>query len=615
MTRDTVTSMVFTVTRTGDSTAASDVAWSIAGSSGSPAAADDFVGNAFPSDTLSFLANESVKTITINVQGDTAFESFDGYTLTLNSATVGTITTATAAGSIVADDFQNLSAGDIVISGLASDAPDEISFVPLVDLQPFAPIVFTDNGWNGTALGTTEGAIVYSAPAGGLTAGTKVAIEFAPTITLLAGTGTAVDVGNFGLSTSGDSLLAYVGLSTAPTFLFGVTTWFEYPSTGVPTTNQTYLPASLMVGTTAVGALGPATPTLPALPGEVDNVQYNDAAGTTGTPAAIRALVANKANWLTDNNPITLTTTNFTISAPTNTAPTITSIAAQTIGAGSATNSLNFTVGDAETADGSLTVTATSTNPTLAPIANIVFSGTGASRSVVVTPVAGQTGSSTMMLTVSDGALSSVTEFTLNVVAAPKVETIVFGDGTDSRSMITSITVNFDSDVSVGSGAFILEQGGSAGFTPIPSIDITISVNSTVVAGKTVSVLTFISPAPSTFIAGGSLPDGNYKLTVQSSLVALTTESSIKLDGDSDGIAGGNFVKGAVEADAFFRRFGDGDGNRTVRLQELGQLRAAINKAKPNPLYDARYDFDSNNTVQLAELGRLRSRINIRLNF
>ena len=53
---------------------------------------------------------------------------------------------------------------------------------------------------------------------------------------------------------------------------------------------------------------------------------------------------------------------------------------------------LRFTVGDVETAAGSLTVSGTSSNTTLVPNANIVFGGSGANRTVTVTPAANQTG-------------------------------------------------------------------------------------------------------------------------------------------------------------------------------------------------------------------------------
>ena len=57
-------------------------------------------------------------------------------------------------------------------------------------------------------------------------------------------------------------------------------------------------------------------------------------------------------------------------------------------------------MGDAETAPGSLTLSGATTNATLVPVGNIVFGGTGAARTVTVTPAANQNGSAT--ITVSD---------------------------------------------------------------------------------------------------------------------------------------------------------------------------------------------------------------------
>ena len=51
-----------------------------------------------------------------------------------------------------------------------------------------------------------------------------------------------------------------------------------------------------------------------------------------------------------------------------------------------------FTVDDDESAAGSLTVSGTSSNQTLVPNASIAFGGSGASRTVTVTPAAGQAG-------------------------------------------------------------------------------------------------------------------------------------------------------------------------------------------------------------------------------
>ena len=54
---------------------------------------------------------------------------------------------------------------------------------------------------------------------------------------------------------------------------------------------------------------------------------------------------------------------------PENDAPTITAVADQTIDEDTDTGALGFTIGDAETPAGDLTVTATSATPDLVPMA------------------------------------------------------------------------------------------------------------------------------------------------------------------------------------------------------------------------------------------------------
>ena len=108
--------------------------------------------------------------------------------------------------------------------------------------------------------------------------------------------------------------------------------------------------------------------------------------------------------------------TNFTVTVnAVNDAPTISGIASLTIGLDSTTGPLSFTVGDVETAAGSLAVTGDSSNLSLVPLSNIVFGGSGASRTVTVTPATGQSGTATLTLTVSDGQLATNTSFVLTV--------------------------------------------------------------------------------------------------------------------------------------------------------------------------------------------------------
>jgi subtilisin-like proprotein convertase family protein len=100
-----------------------------------------------------------------------------------------------------------------------------------------------------------------------------------------------------------------------------------------------------------------------------------------------------------------------------NDAPTISSIANQSTSVGTSVGPLNFTVGDPETAAGSLGLSGSSSNTTLVPNGNIVFGGSASNRTVTVTPVAGQSGTTAITLTVSDGALSASSSFTLTVLS------------------------------------------------------------------------------------------------------------------------------------------------------------------------------------------------------
>jgi hypothetical protein len=77
-----------------------------------------------------------------------------------------------------------------------------------------------------------------------------------------------------------------------------------------------------------------------------------------------------------------------------------------------------FSVGDAESAPGTLTVGATSSNPALLPNANIVLAPTGGGGwQVTLTPAPNRHGSAVVTLTVSDGGASTTTTFVVNVSA------------------------------------------------------------------------------------------------------------------------------------------------------------------------------------------------------
>src|SRR6185503_3495217 len=88
------------------------------------------------------------------------------------------------------------------------------------------------------------------------------------------------------------------------------------------------------------------------------------------------------------------------------------------------TGPIAFTVGDAETTAGNLTLSGSSSNPTVAPNANIVFGGSGANRTVNVTPAPNQSGNTIISVNVNDGSATSSTSFVLSINAVNDPPTI-----------------------------------------------------------------------------------------------------------------------------------------------------------------------------------------------
>jgi subtilisin family serine protease len=95
----------FTITRTGNTTVTNTVNWSITGTGTNPANGTDFVGNVLPSGTVTFGVNETSKLITVQINGDTATEANESFTVAIfNPSNGAAISTATATGTIQNDD-------------------------------------------------------------------------------------------------------------------------------------------------------------------------------------------------------------------------------------------------------------------------------------------------------------------------------------------------------------------------------------------------------------------------------------------------------------------------------------------------------------------------------
>ncbi|SMF55513.1 type I secretion C-terminal target domain (VC_A0849 subclass) [Azospirillum oryzae] len=95
----------FTVTRSGDLSAASSVTWAVVGSGTTAADAADFVGTVLPQGTLTFAAGQATAIISVPVLADSLEEADESFSVTLTSPSAGwSIATASATGVIPNDD-------------------------------------------------------------------------------------------------------------------------------------------------------------------------------------------------------------------------------------------------------------------------------------------------------------------------------------------------------------------------------------------------------------------------------------------------------------------------------------------------------------------------------
>ena len=113
----------------------------------------------------------------------------------------------------------------------------------------------------------------------------------------------------------------------------------------------------------------------------------------------------------------------------------------------------------------------------------------------------------------------------------------------------------------------------------------------------TAATLTFTG----SLIVGGSLQDGNFSLAMDSTKIHDATGGL--LDGDGDGLSAG-----ARTADAFFRLFGDSDGDRDVDNLDLFHFRQTSGLTSSDSGFKSYFDFDGDGDVDNLDLFHFRQR-------
>jgi Ca2+-binding RTX toxin-like protein len=122
---------------------------------------------------------------------------------------------------------------------------------------------------------------------------------------------------------------------------------------------------------------------------------------------------------------------------------------------------VNLLVGDVETAPGSLTLSATSSNTAVVPLGNISFGGSGANRTVTINALMQNSVQfSDVTITVSDGTFTSSINIRV-IVGTNKTETINIGTTTVGTDMIFG--GNGDDTINSGAGNDLICGGNGGG--------------------------------------------------------------------------------------------------------------------------------------------------------
>ena len=226
----------------------------------------------------------------------------------------------------IASPVISLSPGAIAFVGFNADGNTDLAFVALAPIAANDVIRFTDNAWNGSPVGTggafsaTEGVVTWTAPAGGVVAGTVVNLNnlSSPTRSASAGTVTSSS-GSLNLNVENETVYAYQGDVLTPTGFLAVIATHTADSTdgtGLSPAHIIHLPNDKDVAAYIGSRSGEASfATYLTLLGNTDNWLTEDGSGDQSTngiapdvPFAATAFTVTNtentfANWLATHAP------------------------------------------------------------------------------------------------------------------------------------------------------------------------------------------------------------------------------------------------------------------------------------------------------------------------
>jgi hypothetical protein len=173
---------------------------------------------------------------------------------------------------------------------------------------------------------------------------------------------------------------------------------------------------------------------------------------------------------------------------------------------------------------------------------------------------------------------------------APRVDATILDDGSNQRSAIRTIQVEFTGLVDAPPSAFSLTYLGNENDPlnlPVDDIVVTpVDDDETAATRVTIQRLT-----------GQSLIDGNYRLDIQGGLIRARFGNWPMSD---------DYSFGDDEADRFYRKYGDVNGNRTVDLTDFSVFRRTFGLKEDQPGYRSELDADADEIIDLFDFAAFR---------
>ena len=310
-----------------------------------------------------------------------------------------------------------------------------------------------------------------------------------------------------------------------------------------------------------------------------------------------------------------------------NTAPTVSAVPDQSTNQDTAVGPIAFTVGDAQTPAADLLVTASSSNPSLVPASGLALGGSGAGRTLTITPAAGASGAATITLTVTDAAgLRTSVTFDLTVRPAGQSATVVgrsvfynnssfddpargaaFNDdaaiATDKTALLPgqAATTANNTSYSRGINGIMVDVADLAGDgAALEAADLTVRAGTGGTGGTDPSTWA-AAPTPSLTVRPGEGAGGADRVVLTWADGGAVRNAWLQVT-----LPGGTKT-GLAAADVFYfgNLAGDADGNGIVNLGDFGAVRQDFGRTGLS-IADGRSDFNRDAKVDIADFGALR---------